>query len=140
MGREYKRDREKGTLEILHIQFIRSVLNRFRVSKSSPYSATPSIDISHESEEETVMDVPFLEIVGSLMWTANQTRLGVSNAVRAIARFSHDPKPVLSKAAQKILEYLNLNATSDLGLLFRRCSEEMMTWDLCTWSLISRPT
>ena len=60
----------------------------------------------HVSEEETVVDVPFREIVGSLMWIANQTRPDIANAVRAIARFSHDPKPIHYKAAQKILKYL----------------------------------
>ena len=63
----------------------------------------------------------FREIVGSLMWIANQTRPDIANAVRAVARFSHDPKPIHYKAAQKILEYLN--ATSDLGLTFRRDSD-----------------
>ena len=64
------------------------------------------------------MDVPFREIVGSLMWNANQSRADMPNAVRAIARFSHDSKPIHCKAAQKILEYLN--ASSDLWLTFRR--------------------
>ena len=119
MGSEYKRGREKGTLEISQTQFIQSVLNRFGVSKSSPVPATPSLDLRHVSEE-TVVDVPFREIVGSLMWIANQTRPDIANAVRAIARFSHDPKPIHFKAAQKILEYLN--ATSDLRPTSRRNS------------------
>ena len=67
MGSEYKRDRERGTLKISQTQLIQSVLNRFGVSKSSPIPATPSLDLRHVSEEETVVDVPFREIVGSLM-------------------------------------------------------------------------
>ena len=68
------------------------------------------------------MYVPYREIVGSLMWNANQTRRDIANAVRSIARFSHDPKPIRHKAAhQKILEYLN--AAPDLGLTFRRDSD-----------------
>ena len=108
----------KVTLEISQTRFIRSVLNRFEVSKPNPILATPSIDLRHESEEETVLDVPFREIVGSLIWIANQTRPDIANAVRAIAPFSHNPEPIHCKAVQKILEYLN--STSDLGLTFRR--------------------
>ena len=67
MGSKYERDREKGTLEISQTQFIRSVLNRFDVSKSSPIPGTPSLDLRHVSDEVTVVDVPFREIVGSLM-------------------------------------------------------------------------
>ena len=118
MGCEYKRDRKKSTLEIWQTQFIRSVLNRFDLSKSSPILIAPSLDLRHVSEEETVVDVLFREIVGSLMWVANQTRPDIANAVRAIAWFSHDLKPIHCKVSHKILEYLN--ATSDLGLTFRR--------------------
>ena len=65
-----------------------------------------------------MLDVLFFEIVGRLMWIVNQTRPDIANAVRAIALCSHDPKPIHCKAAHKIFEYLN--ATSDLGLTFRR--------------------
>ena len=91
MGSEYKRDRGKGTLEISQTQLIRSVLHRFEVSKSSAISATRFLDLRRVSDEETVVDVPFREIVGNLMWITSQTRLDIANAVRAIARFSHDP-------------------------------------------------
>lgn len=66
-------------------------------------------------------DVPVREIVGSLVWLANRTRLDIANKVRAIARVSHDPQAVHYNAAQKILEYLN--STSDLGLTLRRDSD-----------------
>ena len=54
------------------------------------------------------------------MWIANQTRLDIANAVRAVARFSHDPKEVHVNAARKIIEYLS--ATAHLGLTFREDS------------------
>ena len=98
MGSEYKIDRERGILEISHTQLIKSVLHRFEVSKISPIHATPSVDLRHASEEETVVDVPFREIVERLMWIANQTRPKIANTVRAVARLSH------GKAAQKILQ------------------------------------
>ena len=120
MESECNRDREKGALEVsqLALWFIRSVLNRFDVSKPSPILATPPFDLAQVSEEETVVGVSFREIVGSLTWIANQKRSDIANAVPAIARFSHDLKPIHCKAAQKILEYLN--ATSDLVLTVRR--------------------
>ena len=133
MGSEYKRGREKGTLEISQNQFIQSVLNRFGVSKSSPIPATPSLDLRHVSEEEIVVNVPFREIMGSLMRIANQTKPDIANAVRVIARFPHDPKSIHYKTAQKILEYMN--ATSE-SLTFRRDSYSgsvQMEFDLQTY-------
>ena len=120
MGSEYWRDREKGTLEISQTQFIRTVVNRFGIAKTSPIPS-PSLDLRHVSDEEPAVDANFREIVGSLMWIANQTRPNISNAVRAIARFSHDPKEVHVKAARTTLEYLS--ATAHLGLILRRESK-----------------
>ena len=127
-------DREKGTLEISQTHFIPSVFNCVDVSKSSPISVTPSLDLRHVNDEETVVGVPFREIVGSVLWIANQTRPDIANVVRAIAQFLHDPKPIHYKAAQKILGYTN--ATSDLGLTFRRDSDSgsvQLEFDLETY-------
>ena len=91
IGSEYRRNGEKGTLEISQTQLIRSGLELVEISKSSPIPATPFLDLRHVSEEETVLDVPFHEIVCSLMWIANQTRPDIANAVRAIAWFRMTP-------------------------------------------------
>ena len=40
MGSEYKRDREKGTLEISQTQFIRNDVIRFGITKTSPIPAS----------------------------------------------------------------------------------------------------
>ena len=96
----YKRDRKKGALEISRTQFIRSVLNRFIISTSSPIPATPSLEIRHVSDEETVVDVPFRAIVGSTMWIAKQTRPDTANEVRVIACYAHDPKPIHCNGTQ----------------------------------------
>ena len=50
--------------------------------------------------------MPFRKVVGSLVWIASQTRPDISNAVRAVAKHSHEQKRSHWKAAQKILNYL----------------------------------
>lgn len=64
---------------------------------------------------------PSRDIVGSLMWVANQTRPDIANAIRAVANVSHEPKLTHYKVAKKILTYSN--PTSDLGLLFKKGSD-----------------
>ena len=66
-GIEYEKNREKGILKLSQTQFIRSVIHRFDVSKSSPIPASPSLNLGHVSEEEPVVDVPYREVAGSLM-------------------------------------------------------------------------
>ena len=107
--------------------YIRSVLERFKICRTSSIPASPASNYRSVKEEEDAGDVPFREVVGSLMWIANQTRPDISNAVRAVARHSHEPKKSHWKAAQKILNYLHetahlsskfsKNATVDVGTL-----------------------
>ena len=66
------------------------------------------------NEQEDAAGVPFREVVGSLLWIANQTRPDISNAVLAVARHSHEPKDIHWDAAKKILSYLL--ATAELSL------------------------
>ena len=123
MGSEHKRDREKGTLEISQTHFIGNVVESFGIPKTSPITASPSLDLRYVSDEDPVVDASYREMVGTLMWIANQTRPDIVNAVRAVARFSHDLKevPVRVKAARKIIEYLS--ATAHLALTFRKDSK-----------------
>ena len=50
------------------------------------------------------------------MWLSTMTRPDISNAVRAVARHSHDPTDRHRKAVLKIMGYLH--GTSDVGLAF----------------------
>ncbi|CAB1112078.1 unnamed protein product [Ectocarpus sp. CCAP 1310/34] len=106
LGCAFVRDREAGTIEMSQESYIRSVLERFNVCRTSSIPASLTNDYKSVMEDEGARDVPFREVVGSLMWIANQTRPDISNAVRAVARHSHEPKKSHGKAAQKILNYL----------------------------------
>lgn len=86
--------------------------------KTNSIPASLSLDLRHVSAEETVVDANFREMGGSSIWISRQTRPDISNAVRATAQFSHDPKEIHVKAARKVLE--NLNTTAHLGLKFMR--------------------
>ena len=48
MGIEYKRDREKVSLEIAQTQCIRNVAERFGITKTSPITTSPSLDLARE--------------------------------------------------------------------------------------------
>ena len=52
--------------------------------------------------------VLFRELVGCLMWHANQTRPDIANAVRAVARYTNSPREIHWKTAVGILEYVFL--------------------------------
>ena len=54
------------------------------------------------------------------MWLANQTRLDIANAVRAVARYAYKPREVHCNTAIGNLECVF--GTSDFGVTFQRGS------------------
>ena len=92
LGCEFIGDREADSIEISQESYTRSVLERFNICRTSSIPASLANDNSSLKENEGAGDVPFREVVGSLMWIASQTRPDISNAVRAVARQSHQPK------------------------------------------------
>ena len=106
LGCEFIRDREADTIEISQESYIRSVLKIFNICRTSSVPASFANDNRSLKEDGGTRDVPFREVVGSLMWIASQTRPDISNAVRAVARHSHEPKRRRWKAAQMSLKYL----------------------------------
>ncbi|CAB1103450.1 unnamed protein product [Ectocarpus sp. CCAP 1310/34] len=118
LGCEISRDREAGTIEISQESYIRNVLERFNICRTSSIPASPANDSRSVMEDEEAGDVPFREVVGCLMWIANNTRPETSNAVRTVARHSHEPKKSDWKAAQKILSYLK--ETAHLTLKYKQ--------------------
>ena len=56
------------------------------------------------------------EAVGSLMWLSTMTRPDITNAVRAVARYAHEPTERLWQAIMKILSYLS--GTKSLGITY----------------------
>ena len=81
-------------MEISQTQFIRSVVDRFGITNTSPIPRLPSLDLRRVSDEKPAVDANFRELMGSLMWIVNQTRPDISNVVRAMAWFSRNRKEV----------------------------------------------
>ena len=118
LGCEIICDREAGTIEISQENYIKNVLERFNICRTSSIPASLANDDRSLQEDGGAGDVPFREMMGSLMWIASQTRPDLSNAVRAVARHSHEPKR--RKTAQKVLNYLL--ETAHLTLKFKQDS------------------
>ena len=55
-------------------------------SENTPFSTDAFLEEFDENEPDGMW--PFRELVGCLMWLANQTRPDIPNAVRAVPRFA----------------------------------------------------
>ena len=120
MGCSFDRDRTAGTLKISQPAFVDSLVEKFDVSTLSSIPACPTVELRPKGEDEVELKQPFREVVGSLMWLANMTRPDITDAVRAVARFTNEPGNQHWKAARKILAYVA--GTRDVGLIYRQGS------------------
>ena len=91
-GCHSSRDKVAGLLTISQMSFTEKTVNQFDMTagRNTPLSTDVILEEFDENEPNGVW--PFSELVGSLMWLANQTRPDISNAVRAVARFADTPK------------------------------------------------
>ena len=60
----------------------------------------------------------FRELVGCLMWLANEARPDIANEVRAVATYANQPREVHWSTAVGILEYFF--CTSDFSITFQK--------------------
>ena len=64
------------------------------------------------------LEIPYLSVIGALMYLANCTRPDIAFVVNLLARHSADPTRRHWTRAKCILRYLN--GTKNLGLFFKR--------------------
>ena len=95
-------------------------MKRFDVQSISDIPASPGADLVPKQDHEPGTDWPMREAVGSLVWLSTITRPYITNAVRAVARYAHQPTERLCQAIMKTLSYLN--GTKSLGSTYVRGS------------------
>ena len=116
-----ERDWQQGNATIEQPAMKIALTKRFNVTVQSDTPASTVADLGPTTEDGTMVDFPFREVVGGVMWLAGTTRPGIANAARAVSRHSHNPCERHWKAAVKILAYLN--STRDLEITYKEGEE-----------------
>ena len=113
-----QRDVELGTIKLSQEAYVESLMKQFGVQSISDIPASPGADLGPKQDDELGGDCPVKEAVGILMWLSILTRPDITNAVRAVARYAHEPTIRLWHEVMKILSYLN--GTKSLGITYVR--------------------
>lgn len=91
-------------------------------SRTMPTSR--SVKFEEFEMDESEGDRAFLEVVDSVLVIAKQTRPGIPNATRTVARYPHALKYVHQRAALHILEFFKHN------IFFRVCFQRRRELEL----------
>jgi hypothetical protein len=121
LGMEITRSREDGTVKLSQARAIKDLVSKFELgaakTKSTPISVTTRL-CKGDSNEVDKTRVPYVQLVGSLLYLASCTRPDISQAVGALSRYMAHPTEHHWSTAKGVLRYLA--GTSDLGIVFKR--------------------
>ena len=111
---------ELGTIKLSLEANVESMMTRFDAHTTSNTPASPGTDLGSRQNDESGGDWPVKKAVGSLLWLLTMTRPGITNVVRAVARYAYTPTERLWRTIMKILPYLN--GTKSFGITYVRVS------------------
>ena len=126
LGIKLIRDRENKIIKLSQQRYIDELIDRFKMSNCNDrYCATPmethlklnkSMCPSTEDEKRDMINKPYKELIGSLMYTMVSTRPDIAHAVYSLSRFMANPGEQHWKAAKRVLRYLKRTKTHQLQL------------------------
>ena len=124
LGVEIRRDRAKRTLSLSQGAYVQTLLGRFSLEKANTVTSpmdpgvhlTKSQSPTAEDEKDDMANVPYRELIGSLMYAAVATHPDIAHAVTALSQFLENPGRAHWQAAQRVLKYLK--GTADFGLTY----------------------
>lgn len=122
LGLEIKRDRQNRRLKIHQSTYTRNILKRFKMDLANAVSVPADVhtvlkkNISSDGQLGPVADVPYRQLIGSLMYLAVGTRPDISFIVNNLSQFLEQPSNEHWRAAKRVLKYLQ--STKDIGIEF----------------------
>lgn len=131
LGIEIDYNTEAKKIRIHQSAYVRNLLQRFKMDESNPVSTSSEANIvlrRNEDKDRNVKesaDVPYRQIIGSLMYLAVGTRPDISFVISNLSQFLENPSYNHWKAAKRVLRYLQ--GTIELGLVYDGGSKQQNT-------------
>ncbi|KAG7584504.1 Reverse transcriptase RNA-dependent DNA polymerase [Arabidopsis suecica] len=101
--------------------YTKRIIKRFYMDKAHPLS-TPMVNRSLNVDNDEILgpEVPYMSVIGGLMYLANCTRPDIAFATNLLARYNSSPTHRHWNGIKHIFRYLQ--GTIDLGLFYPRNS------------------
>lgn len=127
LGLEIEQDCSAGTVHITQTRYIETLARNHGVYEAPPLSlplppgakfSTSNCPTAGSPQQAAMKDIPYLELVGALLFLTCQTRPDLAHAVCLLSRFSSNPAIEHWEALLGALIYAR--HTSSVGLLYSR--------------------
>lgn len=120
LGMEIQRNED--TIIIKQTNMIEKILQKFNMSDCKGMKTPMEINYNIQIyDDEEILDVPYRELIGSLIYLTVTSRPDLTFAVSYLSRYLDKPTEQLWKASKRVIRYLK--ETKYKGLVFRRTTD-----------------
>ena len=125
LGIKIRRDRGNRTVFLSQENYVRNILERFRMADCHTVS-TPMEPGTKWTSDTAIADsdFPYQELVGCLMYLAVSTRPDIAYVTNCLARFVCNPKNNHVQVAKRVLKYLQ--GTKSVGIWLADRSQKLL--------------
>ena len=119
LGRDVKRDREKGILRLTQSAYADELVTSFGLADAHPVKTPmdPGL-VMDDSPDPNIKTKEYQRGVGSLIWLATRTRPDLSRTAGVLAQYNAAPTKKSWAALKHALRYIK--GTIDLGVQYER--------------------
>ena len=98
----------------------------------SPLDPNQDLLVAIDTKQDKFVEVPYQELIGSLMYVSQNIRPDIAYAVGVLSRFNNNYTKTHWMAAKRVLRYLK--QTMDWRLLFRKTDDELIAFCDSNWA------
>lgn len=131
LGMEIYRDGD--TLKITQRKQIEKILRKFKMIQCKG-TKTPMVRGFQVDLSEEIIDVPYRELIGSLMFISTSTRPDITYATSYLSQFLDKPAKSAWKEAKRVLRYLNMTKTYGLNYTKNSDVVKVKTYSDADWT------
>lgn len=127
------RDWEKETTILDQKDYINQVLRKFNMSGCKSMSTPLETNLDYNLQVETCnMNIPYQQLIGSLMYLAVLTRPDIAYSVSFLSQFNNKYTQSHWQCAKRVLKYLQ--STKDYGLIFKKSDIDLTGFVDADWA------
>lgn len=123
LGMRVIRDKEKGIITLDQENYVDELLLKFGMSEGNPISSPMEKGLNLERENTCSDNIPYQQLIGSLMYLGILTRPDISFAISFLSQFNNCYGETHWKHAKHVLRYLK--GTKNFGLKFSKSDSHL---------------
>lgn len=126
-----ERDRSNNQLKINQSQYVNKILDKFGMTDCNVVT-TPLDQSQIANSDSQCVDVPYQQLIGSIMYLAVCTRPDISYAVSYLSQFNNQHLKEHWLKAKRVLKYLK--GTKELGILYKKTGKSLCGFVDSDWA------